>query len=119
MSCKSRPDSGGFTCIHCRNLVSADAFGTRHRNHCPMCLWSRHLDEEPGDRACPCAQPMQPVAIEVRRDGEWSLVHRCTGCGLLRTNRIAGDDNAMSLLALALRPIAHPAFPLDAFPARI
>ncbi len=58
---------------------------------------------------------MQPVAIEVRRDGEWAIVHRCTGCGLLRTNRIAGDDQEMALLALALRPLANPAFPLDAF----
>lgn len=58
---------------------------------------------------------MEPVGIEVRRDGEWAIIHRCTGCGLLRTNRIAGDDSERTLLALALRPLARPAFPLDAF----
>lgn len=62
-----------------------------------------------------CAQAMEPIAIEVRRDGEWALVHRCTGCGEIRVNRIAGDDDERSLLALALRPIANPAFPLDGF----
>jgi hypothetical protein len=56
---------------------------------------------------------MEPIAIEVRKDGEWALVHRCTGCGVLKTNRVAGDDLERSLLALALRPIANPAFPLD------
>lgn len=112
MSQKSRPD-GGFTCIRCRRAVGAESFGTRHRNHCPHCLWSRHLDGEPGDRRSPCCQPMEPVAIEVRRDGEWALVHRCAGCGLLRTNRIAGDDAVLPLLALAVRPLARPAFPLD------
>lgn len=119
MSRKSRPDLQGFQCLRCKHAVPHQSFGTHHRNHCPLCLWSRHLDEEPGDRGCPCAQPMEPVAIEVRRDGEWSIVHRCTGCGLLRTNRIAGDDRELSLLSLALRPLAKPAFPLDILnPAR-
>jgi len=57
---------------------------------------------------------MAPAALEVRADGEWAIVHRCTGCGTLRTNRIAGDDHAGALLALALRPLANPPFPLDA-----
>jgi hypothetical protein len=115
MSHRSRPDEQEFTCIHCKHRIDARTHGTRHRNHCPACLWSRHLDEQPGDRACPCRQPMEPISIEVRRDGEWAIVHRCRGCGVLRTNRIAGDDHTMTLLGLALRPIANPAFPLDQF----
>ncbi|MFM9957624.1 MAG: RNHCP domain-containing protein [Phycisphaerales bacterium] len=115
MSHRSRPDEQEFTCIRCKARITSETFGTRHRNHCPVCLWSRHLDEQPGDRACPCRQPMEPISIEVRRDGEWAIVHRCGGCGVLRTNRIAGDDQTMALLALALRPIANPAFPLDQF----
>jgi hypothetical protein len=112
MSHKSHPDTS-FTCTRCKAHVPAAHFGTRHRNHCPRCLWSRHLDDEPGDRRCPCAQPMEPIAIEVRETGEWAIVHRCTGCSMLRTNRIAGEDDERALLALALRPIARPAFPLD------
>lgn len=113
MSHKSRPDDRGFSCIHCHRAVPGVAWGTSHRNHCPHCLWSRHMDEEPGDRRCPCIQPMEPIGIEVRADGEWALIHRCTGCAVLRTNRIAGDDAERALLGLALRPIARPAFPLD------
>ena len=59
---------------------------------------------------------MEPIAVEVRRDGEWSIIHRCMGCGTLRTNRVAGDDREMTLLSLVLRPLARPAFPLDALP---
>ena len=58
---------------------------------------------------------MEPIAVEVRGDGEWALVHRCTGCGVMRTNRIAGDDHELSLLMLVLKPLANPAFPLDFF----
>jgi len=57
---------------------------------------------------------MEPVAIEVRRDGEWAILHRCTGCKQIKANRAAGDDDEVALLMLVLRPLAHPAFPLEA-----
>ena len=56
---------------------------------------------------------MEPIAVWVRRDGEWAIVHRCRKCGALRTNRIAGDDNELALMSLAVRPLAQPPFPLD------
>ena len=59
---------------------------------------------------------MAPIGIDVHHDGEWSIIHRCTACGALRTNRIAGDDQELSLLQLVLRPLARPPFPLDALP---
>lgn len=59
---------------------------------------------------------MEPVAVWVRRKGEWALVHRCERCGRLKNNRVAGDDNQVALLSIALRPLAMPAFPLVAGP---
>jgi hypothetical protein len=56
---------------------------------------------------------MEPIAITVRRDGEWVLIHRCTGCDQLKQNRIAGDDNPLMLVRLAIRPLAQPPFPLE------
>jgi hypothetical protein len=56
---------------------------------------------------------MEPIAIWVQPRGEWSIVHRCLGCGELRCNRIAGDDNEFALASLAARPVARPAFPLE------
>jgi hypothetical protein len=49
----------------------------------------------------------------VRGQGEWVLIHRCTGCGGLDSNRSAGDDNPLLLVRLAVRPLAQPPFPLD------
>ena len=87
--------------------------GTQHRNHCPYCLWSRHVDIEPGDRASDCLASMEPIAIAVRKGGEWVLVHRCNGCGELSTNRTAGDDDPLLLMQIAVRPLAQPPFPLE------
>ncbi|GAB3400721.1 hypothetical protein GCM10027569_04890 [Flindersiella endophytica] len=56
---------------------------------------------------------MEPIAITVRRDGEWVLIHRCTACDQLKQNRIAGDDNPLMLVRLAIRPLAQPPFPLE------
>lgn len=111
-------ESDGFTCVHCKLQVPGQAWGTKHRNHCPACLCSRHVDETPGDRASPCRGKMIAIAVEVRADqsatsGEWAIIHRCSTCGVIRSNRVAGDDSERSLLALVLRPLAKPAFPLD------
>jgi hypothetical protein len=56
---------------------------------------------------------MEPVAVSVHGDGEWVLIHRCLGCGEMRLNRTAGDDNPLALLRLAIRPLALPPFPLE------
>ncbi len=62
---------------------------------------------------------MEPVGIWVMPDGEWSLIHRCVKCGMLKNNRIAGDDNEGSLLSLALKPVALLPFPLTVLADRI
>jgi hypothetical protein len=103
-----------FRCASCRLDVPMDAPGTSHRNHCPNCLTSRHLDEHrPGDRAARCGARMEPIAAAVRGDGEWILIHRCTGCDALSANRTAGDDNPLMLVRTAVRPLAHAPFPLE------
>jgi RNHCP domain len=54
---------------------------------------------------------MEPIAVAVRGDGEWQLVHRCAGCDAVHLNRIAGDDNPVLLTQLAVRPARAAAFP--------
>ena len=56
---------------------------------------------------------MEPIAVWVRRNGEWAVVHRCRVCGALSSNRVAADDNPVKLLSIALRPISSPPFPLE------
>ena len=49
-----------FICAHCGAEVKP--LGYTSRNHCPVCLWSLHVDENPGDRANPCRGQMEPVS---------------------------------------------------------
>ncbi len=102
-----------FLCTHCDRAIPGRAPGTAHRNHCPHCLWSLHVDLQTGDRRSACRGPMEPIAIGIQPDGEWSILHRCQRCGLIRPNRIAGDDNEVLLVSMALRPLARPPFPLE------
>jgi RNHCP domain len=109
---RTQPDS--FRCGRCRLDVPQRAPGTKHRNHCPNCLWSRHVDDDvPGDRAADCDGSMEPIGVSARDDGEWALVHRCTACATVHVNRIAGDDNPLMLMRIAVRPLARPPFPLE------
>jgi len=93
----------GFECLHCGLIVPTYAEGTRHRNHCPHCLWSRHVDVRPGDRSHICRAPMEPITLWVLPNGEARIIHRCTRCGTLKANRVAGDDGEGVLATLAAR----------------
>lgn len=77
-----------FVCEHCGFTVS----GTGYTNHCPKCLWSKHVDVHPGDRLSLCRGMMTPITIEQKR-GKYVIVHRCQTCGHQRPNKIASDDD--------------------------
>lgn len=103
-----------FRCVGCRLDVPMDAPGTAHRNHCPHCLTSLHLDHRvPGDRRAGCRGRMAALSVTVRGDGEWLIIHCCESCGVLSANRIAGDDNALALLRIAVRPLSDPRLPVS------
>ena len=110
---KNHPCNDSFTCKVCGRLVTPDAAGTEHRNHCPNCLSSLHVDIEPGDREADCGGIMEPIAVWVRGKGEWAIIHRCRRCGALSSNRVAADDNPMKLMSIALKPLCEPPFPLE------
>ena len=87
-------------------MVGAPPSGGMHRNHCPWCLYSRHVDgRTPGDRASDCGASMAPVGVFSRRKGEHALVHRCLACGFERHNRVAADDDFVAALRL---PVVEP-----------
>lgn len=102
---RSKDHEAVFACAHCGRLSTLEAPGTRHRNHCPHCLTSLHVDILMGDRRSGCRGRMEPIAVWVKPDGEWALVHRCERCGKVNTNRIAGDDDEVALEAIAMRPL--------------
>lgn len=101
--------SEGFKCRHCRNFIGIPPSGGRNRNHCPICLYSLHVDAKtPGDRASDCRSLMQPIGVFYRPKGEQMVVHSCLGCGVVRYNRIAADDNPIVLAEL---PVLDPPGP--------
>ena len=110
---KSHACNESFTCRVCGRIVVPNGAGSDHRNHCPYCLTSMHLDIEPGDREADCRGAMEPVAVWVRKNGEWAIIHRCKICGALSSNRIAADDNPMKLMSIAMKPVSSPPFPLE------
>jgi DNA-directed RNA polymerase subunit RPC12/RpoP len=101
---------GNFRCAHCGQQVVFDPLisGVKNRNHCPHCLWSRHVDlNRPGDRLAECKGGMRPIGLTLKRsrnkyarerDGEVMLIHQCAECGKLSINRIAADDNEALIL---------------------
>lgn len=80
----------GFTCENCGNLVPPAGKG-KCRNHCNKCLYSKHVDIEPGDRRHHCRGLMEPEKLEKRKD-VWYILHRCYKCGVKRWNKILEDD---------------------------
>jgi len=65
-----------------------------YRNHCPHCLYSKHVDEKgPGDRASECKSLMKPVGIDQRSDKGFMVIHECTVCGKKISNKAAPDDD--------------------------
>lgn len=87
-----------FTCEHC----GAGVRGSGFTNHCPKCLWSKHVDIEPGDRRETCGGMMEPIALEGSTP-QYRLVHQCTRCGTRRPVHIADTDDKTALLAIAGR----------------
>jgi len=87
----------GFACAHCGYTVLPLGRGS-YRNHCPWCLYSRHVDDEgPGDRNSDCEGLMEPMGLD--RDGKkgFVIVHRCVKCRVERKNKAAPDDNLMAM----------------------
>ena len=109
---RGREKDNGFHCVNCKRFVTKDEYiGTKHRNHCPFCLFSKHVDlNSAGDRKAVCKCKMKPIALTVKKEGkdkygkekigELMLVHRCCNeeCQKVSINRIAGDDDTHSIL---------------------
>jgi ribosomal protein L40E len=84
-----------FTCEHCGAKVA----GSGYTNHCPKCLWSKHVDVNPGDRAEPCGGMMKPTAVEGTTP-HYRLVQVCERCGATRRVNVAEEDNMEAILFL-------------------
>ncbi len=96
----------GFICAHCGKEVQP--LGYTSRNHCPFCLWSLHVDVNPGDRASECGGELEPVSVLPDAKRGYIIVHRCRRCGALRRNKAAHEakvqpDNMRLLIELTAK----------------
>ena len=88
MSRKS--ENTGFTCEHCGREVVALTNGS-YRNHCPFCLYSKHVDVLPGDRMSECGGLMRPVGLRHKSGKGFQVIHACLRCGCESVNKVAED----------------------------
>lgn len=88
-----------FICANCGAAV--EKLGITSRNHCPRCLYSMHLDIEPGDRAAGCGGLMRPAAVTQSAKKGYIIRHVCTSCGAERNNKSAPDDDFNVLLEIS------------------
>jgi len=86
-----------FACENCGEEVVGDGY----TNHCPKCLWSKHVDVHPGDRASECGGMMKPISAE-EEGGEWIITHKCIVCGYEKRNKVHKDDDYDKVIAAAL-----------------
>ena len=82
-------NDSGFICGHCGREVKP--LGSSSRNHCPFCLWSIHIDENPGDRACECLGLMEPIRVLPDPKKGYIIIHRCERCGAVVRNKSAHE----------------------------
>ncbi len=77
-----------FVCEQCGQLVVPMTNGS-YRNHCPYCLFSKHVDLIPGDRRNECGGLMKPIGIQYKSGKGYQIIHRCLRCGRKSVNRVA------------------------------
>lgn len=112
MNTKEEEKMRGFICENCRKWVPISKYSnTINRNHCPHCLWSKHVDENvAGDRMSSCNGRMKPIGLSVKNPrtdkwggevkGEVMLIHECTMCGKVSINRILSEDDQDEIMKI-------------------
>ena len=81
-----------FICGNC----GAEVIGDGYTNHCPNCLYSKHVDINPGDRAATCHGLMKPIDA-VMKKGTIYIIHECVRCGFTKQNKFQKQDDQVAL----------------------
>ncbi len=90
-----------FICEHCGEKVGELSYSSR--DHCPYCLYSKHVDINPGDRSNPCHGMLVPKKIEKFKK-TFKIVYKCDKCKEAHKNIIANDDNIDLIIELSKNP---------------
>ena len=85
-----------FKCEHCGLFVE----GNGYTNHCPQCLYSKHVDDNPGDRVNKCGGLMKPIRIE-KNGKEYTIIHKCVTCGVEKSNKAVKEDDFQMIVQVS------------------
>ncbi len=85
-----------FVCGNCGKEV----VGNGYTNHCPECLWSKHVDKNPGDRLESCGGSMKPVNI-VKEGKDFIITHICVRCSFERRKKVVEGDNFETVIKIS------------------
>lgn len=88
----------GFICENCQKEVTP--LGYTSRDHCPYCLYSKHIDINPGDRQNNCKGLLKPIQLEKFKD-TFKIIYKCQKCKKNHKNIIAKDDNMTKIIELS------------------
>ena len=89
-----------FVCENRGKKVSK--LGYTSRDHCPHCLYSKHVDNMPGDREAECRGLLKPVQVELDSKKGYVIIYKCEKCGAIRKNKAAVDDDKDLLIKLTV-----------------
>lgn len=87
-----------FICENCNKEVQKLNYTAR--DHCPYCLYSKHVDIMPGDRDNGCKGLLKPITIEKFKD-TYKIIYKCEKCGEIHKNIMANDDDMNLIIELS------------------
>ncbi len=92
-------NDNSFICEHCKKEVQPLSYTSR--DHCPYCLYSKHVDINPGDGLEECHGDLEPVSVELNSKKGYVIIYKCKKCGKIRKNKAADDDNMDLIIELS------------------
>lgn len=96
-----KKENASFICEKCGKEIQPLTNGS-YRNHCPFCLYSKHLDDKPGDRLSKCRGIMKPIGLDYSAKKGYQIIHQCLNCKKTQKNKVARDtiqeDNIIQLM---------------------
>ncbi|MBQ6134687.1 MAG: RNHCP domain-containing protein [Bacilli bacterium] len=88
----------GFICENCGRKVVPLEYSSR--DHCPYCLYSKHVDIQPGDRQNSCRGFLKPIDVEKYKD-TYKIIYQCEKCGDIHKNIMAKDDDLNEVIRIS------------------
>ena len=89
-----------FICENCGEQV--EKLNYTARDHCPKCLFSKHVDINPGDRLNNCLGLLKPIGIEKFKN-TYKIIYECLKCKQIHKNIISNDDNMDVIIELSIQ----------------